>query len=96
MQGFSGEMDEMEFTEICKQHSRVMPTESYTTLNNPDERLLTITLLQQKANSLEVVRDKHTRAEEQLQVSESNYRRLFDSNLIGSVYLGFRRYFSGC
>ncbi len=54
MTGFSREMYEKEFSEICKQHSRVMPTESYTTLNSPEERLLTIALLQQKANSLEV------------------------------------------
>ena len=83
MQGFSGEMYEMEFNEICKQHTRVIPAESYTTLNSPDERLLTIALMQQKANSLEVEIAKHKLAAEQLQVSESNYRRLFDSNLIG-------------
>jgi len=53
MHGFGGEVYEVEFAEICRQHSHVIPAESYTTLTSPDERLRAITLLQQKANSLE-------------------------------------------
>ncbi len=54
MHGFDGEVYEQEFTEICQQHSQVIPAESYTTLASTDDRLRTITLLQQKAHSLEV------------------------------------------
>jgi PAS domain-containing protein len=54
MQGFDGEAYEMEFTEICRQHSQVIPAESYPAEASLDERLRAIALLQQKANSLEV------------------------------------------
>lgn len=52
MRDFEREIYEAEFTRICNQHSQVIPTESYTTLANPGERLHAITLLQQKANAL--------------------------------------------
>jgi PAS domain S-box-containing protein len=54
MYSFGGEEYEKEFIQICTQHSRVIPAESYTALSSPDERLRAISLLQQKANSLEV------------------------------------------
>ena len=50
--GFAGEGYGEQFTEICQQHSYVIPDESYTLLASPDERLRAITLLQQKASSL--------------------------------------------
>jgi signal transduction histidine kinase len=51
--GFDGEIYEAQFTEICNQHSHVIPDENYTALSNPHEQLRVIALLQQKANSLE-------------------------------------------
>src|SRR5260370_2853235 len=80
MQGFDGEVYEEEFTEICQQHSRVIPAESYTRLSRADERLRAITLLQQKAHSFEHKIPKSKRAEERLRVSEHRYRRLFDAS----------------
>ncbi len=65
MKGFGGEVYEAEFTEICQQHSRIIPTESYTVLADTDERLRAITLLQQKANSLEVEIAERKRAQEE-------------------------------
>jgi PAS domain S-box-containing protein len=53
MHGFAGEGYVEQFTEICQQHSQVIPDESYTLLASPEERLRAITLLQQKALSLE-------------------------------------------
>ena len=53
MHGFNGEVYGRQFTEICNQHSRVIPGESYTALASSDEQLRAIALLQQKANSLE-------------------------------------------
>jgi PAS domain S-box-containing protein len=50
MHGFK--MYEVEFTEICNRHSQVIPTEGYTTLTTPGDRLRAISLLQQKANAL--------------------------------------------
>lgn len=52
MSGFAGAENEMPFSEICQKHARVVPAESYAALTDPGERLRTISLLQQKANSL--------------------------------------------
>ncbi len=80
---FGGEVYELEFAEICKQHSHVIPAESYTRLPSLDERLRAITQLQQKVNSLEVEKAERKGAEEQLQVSENRYRRLFEATKDG-------------
>jgi PAS domain S-box-containing protein len=53
MQDFAGEAYRVPFTQVCQQHARVIPTESYTALTSPDERLRAITLLQQQAHSLQ-------------------------------------------
>src|SRR5713226_6555573 len=83
MQDFDGEVYEEEFTEICQQHSRVIPAESYTRLSSADERLRAITLLQQKATSLEAEIAERKGAEERLRVSEHRYRRLFEASKDG-------------
>ncbi len=83
MQGFGGEGYEEEFTEICQQHSQVIPAESYTALDDPRERLRAITLLQQKAQSLEAEIAERKRAEEHLRLSENRYRRLFEASRDG-------------
>jgi len=51
--GFGEESDAVPFDGICKCHSRVIPAESYAVLVEPGERSRAITLLQQKAQSLE-------------------------------------------
>lgn len=83
MQGFGGEGYEGEFAEICQQHSQVIPAESYTALDDPQERLRAITLLQQKAHSLEAEIAERKRAEECLRLSENRYRRLFEASRDG-------------
>jgi PAS domain S-box-containing protein len=83
MRSFGGEVYELEFAEICRQHSRVIPVESYTRLHSPDERLRAITLLQQKVHSLEVEKAERKGAEERLQVSENRYQRLFEASKDG-------------
>ena len=54
------------FLEICEAHSHVVPAESYSALASPEERLRTITLLQQKANALETEITERQRAEKSL------------------------------
>ena len=76
MQGFGRGVYEAEFTEVCRQHSQVIPAESYTTLDSPSERLRAISLLQQKANSLETEMVERSRL-------EAKFQQLFDSSLIG-------------
>jgi PAS domain S-box-containing protein len=83
MQGFGGEEYEKEFTEICQKHSQVIPAESYTILDDPQERLRVITLLQQKAHSLEAEIVERKKVEERLRISENRYRRLFEASRDG-------------
>lgn len=63
---FPGEDQGKPFGEICAEHSRVVPTESYTTLPGPTERLRVIAELQQKANSLETETGQRKRVEQTL------------------------------
>jgi PAS domain S-box-containing protein len=51
--GFGKESDELALSGVCSCHSRVIPAESYARVSSTDERLRAITLLQQKAQSLE-------------------------------------------
>jgi PAS domain S-box-containing protein len=83
MRGFAGEGYREQFTEICQQHSHVIPDESYTFLASPEERLRAITLLQQKATSLEAEIAERQAAEERLRISENRYRRLFETSTDG-------------
>ena len=79
MQGFDGEAYGTEFAEICQQHGRVIPGESYVTLTDPDERLRAILLLQQKSNSLDVEVAKRKQVEAALLESEARFRFLAEA-----------------
>lgn len=75
------------FTEICKQHSHVIPDESYTLLTSPDDRLRAVTLLQQKATSLQAEIAERKEAEKLLRISENRYRRLFETSKDGILMI---------
>ena len=79
MEGFDGEAYEQEFAEICRQHARVIPGESYSTLTDPDERLRAISLLQQKSNSLDIEIAERKRIEAALLESEVRFRFLAEA-----------------
>lgn len=83
MHGFAREVYGTSFAEICERHSRVLPDESYAALTNEDARLRAITLLQQKAASLEAEIAERRAAEERLRISENRYRRLFEASRDG-------------
>ncbi len=53
MNGFGGVALADPLGHVCAGHSRVIPTESYTALAKPDDRLRAIIQLQQKARTLE-------------------------------------------
>ena len=80
MPDFAGEENEVSFTEICQQHSRIVPDESYNLLSSQDEQLRIIALLQQKAISLQAEIAEREAAEKRLQMSETRYRRLFEAS----------------
>ncbi|HEV3469913.1 MAG TPA: ATP-binding protein [Pyrinomonadaceae bacterium] len=54
------------FGEVCAEHARVAPAESYAALADPAERLRAVALLQQKANSLAAEVAERRQAEEAL------------------------------
>jgi PAS domain S-box-containing protein len=90
MHGFAGEGYVEQFTEICQQHSHIIPDESYTLLASPEERLRGITLLQQKALSLEAEIAERKVAEERLRISENRYHRLFEAFTDGILMVDAR------
>jgi signal transduction histidine kinase len=60
MSCFSQYEDAGQIADVCAEHNRVVPTESYMSLLTEDERLRTIALFQQKAEALETeVREKN-------------------------------------
>jgi len=66
LQEFARTDDWKPFVDICRKHSRAIPTERYATLLTPDERLRIITELQQKAQSLETEMARRKQTEETL------------------------------
>ncbi len=53
MNAFGSEAEGASFVRICAVHTQVIPAESYTALSTADERLRTVSRLQQKARALE-------------------------------------------
>ena len=61
--------------DVCMEHSRVVPAESYSALASPDDKLRAIALLQQKAASLEAEIGERRAAEQALRESEAALSR---------------------
>jgi signal transduction histidine kinase/acyl carrier protein phosphodiesterase len=85
LHSFVGEARAQGLNDICSTHARVIPTESYTTLTDADDRLRAISRLQQKAQSLEAEIAERKAAEavlhtvkEELEVQVADLRRLHE------------------
>ena len=76
MRGFGGEGLDGPLGEVCSAHARVIPAESYTSLAGDEERLRAITLLQQKARTLEAEIAERKRLHRQLQAELAERDRL--------------------
>jgi signal transduction histidine kinase len=63
------------FLKICQEHAAVVPGESYTALENNDDRLRQISLLQQKAEALETEKAEHKRVERALRENEARLQQ---------------------
>ncbi len=66
MSGFDREFHSDAFLKICGEHSHVIPVESYTELIDEQQRLRSITHLQQKAQALEAEMVERKQVEEML------------------------------
>lgn len=63
MKRLGGEVLAELLNSVCERHSGVIPTERYTGLTDPDDRLRAIAVLQQKAEWLEAEIERRKRAE---------------------------------
>jgi PAS domain S-box-containing protein len=76
---FSGCDDGASFDGVCRSHSRVLPSDSYSTVNDPFDRLRTISRLQQQAMSLEAEIAHRHEAEKVLRHRERELADFFEN-----------------
>ncbi|HKO91251.1 MAG TPA: MEDS domain-containing protein [Polyangiaceae bacterium] len=72
---FHREGDSDEFLDVCRSHTHVLPTESFTRLDDADARSREISLLQQRARALEGEVRSRKRVEESLRHALEQRRR---------------------
>ncbi len=85
---FSREEDSEPFLKICAEHSGVIPSERYTELNTEEERLRTISYLQQKAQALETEKIERKDAQKSLQRRESELADVLENAVEGVQQVG--------
>jgi PAS domain S-box-containing protein len=83
MSGFNRQDHSEPFLKICSEHSRIIPGESYTALTSEDERLRTISHLQQRAHALDLETAERKQAQKALQTRESELADLLENALEG-------------
>ncbi|HVT89669.1 MAG TPA: ATP-binding protein [Tepidisphaeraceae bacterium] len=83
MQKVAGNENAEAFAKVCSCHSRVLPSESYSTLSKAEERLRAISQLQQKAQSLEAEIAHRQEVEKALIRRERELADFFENALEG-------------
>ena len=78
MSGFHREDHGASFQKICGAHSHVFPVESYGALVNEEQRLRTVTQLQQKAQALETEMAQRKQVEEELRRTQAELETLVE------------------
>jgi PAS domain S-box-containing protein len=68
---------------VCAEHSHVIPDETYTALAGEEERLRSITLLQQKAQALATEISERKKAQYALQLREAELTDFLENAVIG-------------
>lgn len=74
MSCFSNAEHEARFGKVCQLHDRVVPAESYTSLDNDVERMRMISALQQKALAMNAVVDERDQEIARRKQAESRFR----------------------
>jgi PAS domain S-box-containing protein len=85
---FDRENQSLAFHNICSCHTRVIPAESYAGITSRDQRLRAISLLQQKAQSLEAEIDHRRAAEDALARRERELADFFENAIEGLHKVG--------
>ena len=85
---FNRDEDGEPFLKICAAHSAVIPDESYTALSTDEERLRSISHLQQKVQALETVKTERTRAQNSLRSKQSELADLLEDAVEGVQRVG--------
>lgn len=88
MRSFLHEEDGEPFLKICAQHSSVIPGESYTTLDGEEDRLRSISYLQQKAQALETEKAERKEIQRSLQRRESELAEILENAVEGVLQVG--------
>ena len=81
MSDVHGRVLDAALTEVCRQHSSVVPCESYTGLESEEDRARAVVLLQQKARALEHEVARRKELEAALAVRERELADLFDNGV---------------
>jgi len=77
LSSFNG--DNKALIDVCREHSHIIPAESYNALTNAEDRLRTIVVLQQKANELESEIAERQKAEQALRTATDDLKKLLIS-----------------
>jgi PAS domain S-box-containing protein len=88
IEAFASETDTSTFETVCNCHTRVIPTERYATVRTEDERLRAISLLEQKAISLEAEIEHRREVEETLRQRERELADFFENATEGIHKVG--------
>src|SRR5258706_561729 len=88
MRAFSGDGQDDPLKDVCTCHTRVIPAESYASLSKPEDRLMAITLLQQKAQSLTAEIEHRKEVEKALLRRERELSDFFENALEGIHQVG--------
>jgi PAS domain S-box-containing protein len=85
--GFGREALAASLSNVCDEHSHIIPAESYTWLPTSEDRLRLVVQLQQKAHGLRQEIAERRETEARLRASEISYRRLFETSTDGILIL---------
>ena len=88
LSAFANDAERESLSSVCACHSRVIPAESYAGLETEDERLRTISVLQQKAQSLEAEIEHRQEVQKALVKRERELSDFFENAIEGLHKVG--------
>jgi PAS domain S-box-containing protein len=86
--GFDRDEHSEPFLKICAEHTAVIPVESYASLSTDEERLRSITYLQQKERALETAKAERREAQNSLRRKQAELADLLENAVEGVQRIG--------